>query len=359
MHLGFSRGTKVNAEGVNLREQDFIDAVQRAVHNLMDAKVDIIVDAGDMAEVAAPKKRAVLALIEVIRESGVPWKSANGNHTLQRTRSDVHLYDVLGAMCPNFSGYTSAAYIPDVNGIFIPYSTAGDITESLAVLHSEHPDADFVVGHWSANDVPYPGDHVSVESLPHGIPSFLGHYHRRQVGEDDPHAVTTYDLTRDVIGDRPFPLYLGATERSKWNEWDNPTGVAVWDTDTKTLTFIEHEARPWVDLHANAENYMEVVDRDLEGAIVRLTIDASREQYSARDEVGLKKKVRSLSPLEFEVRRKANREKEAGTPAEATFSLNEDWAAHIKTARLAKGIQRELVKRIGEEALAMAGGLAA
>lgn len=359
MHLGFTRGTKVDAQGVNIREQDFIDAARRAVRHLIEAKVDVIVDGGDMAEVAAPKKRAVLSLIHLIRGSGLPWYSANGNHTLQRTRSDLHLYDVLGSMCDNFHGYTAPTFVEEVNGLFVPYTTNDEIREALQSLRGEHPDADFLIGHWSANDVPYPGDHVEVSDLPVGIPTFLGHYHRRQVGDDDPNALHVYEFSKDSLRDKVAPIYLGSTERSKWNEWDNPTGVGVWDTETGLFEFIEHEARPWIDLHATAEDYMEVVDRDLEGAIVRLTIDASREQYASRDEVGLKKKVRGLNPLEFEVRRKSRREAAAGTEEEVTFSLNNDWDNHIKHARLARGIDRELVKRIGAEALAMAGGLAA
>lgn len=356
MHLGFTRGTKTQNE-VNVREQDFIDAARLAVQNLLEAEVNVIVDAGDMAEVAAPKKRAVLALIDIIRESETLWFSANGNHTLQRTRSDLHLYDVLGAMCSNFAGYVTPTYVQKLNGIFIPYSTASSITESLAVLLDEHPDAAFVVGHWSAEDAPYPGDHVSLGDLPRGIPTFLGHYHRRQIGELDPRQLNVFDLNE--IGDRPYPIYIGATERSKWNEWDNPTGVAVWDTDTGLLEFIEHHTRPWIDLHADAENYMEVVDRDIEGAIVRLTINASREQYKSLDLVGLRRKARELDPLEFEVRRVSEKTKEVASPSEATFSLKDDWAAHIKNARLAKGVDRTLVKQIGEDALAMAGGFAA
>lgn len=361
MHLGFTRGTKTVNE-VNVREQDFIDAAQTAVQNLLEAEVQVIVDAGDMAEVAAPKKRAVLALIDIIRESETLWFSANGNHTLQRTRSDLHLYDVLGAMCSNFRGFVEPTYVEQINGIFVPYSTAASVQESLAVLCEEHPEADFVVGHWSAEDAPYPGDHVRLGDLPRGIPTFLGHYHRRQVGVvPDPHSLTILDLSREAIGDRPFPLYIGATERSKWNEWDNPTGVAVWDTSTGLLEFIEHHTRPWVDLHADAETFMEAVDdRDIEGAIVRLTVNASREQYKALDLVGLRKKVRTLDPLEFEVRRQSEKTKEAErTSAEATFSLKDDWAEHIKGARLAKGVDRALVKQIGEDALAMAGGFAA
>lgn len=358
MHLGFTRGTRTENE-INIREQDFIDAADQAVRNLVNARVDVIVDAGDMAEVAAPKKRAVLALIELVGMTGLPWYSANGNHTLQRTRSDLHLYDVLGAMCPDFRGYTSATYVPDLNGIFVPYSTAASITESLGMLLEEHPDADFVVGHWSAEDAPYPGDHVSLGDLPRGIPTFLGHFHRRQIGSLDPHQLYIFDLSREAIGDAPFPIYIGATERSKWNEWDNPTGVAVWDTDTGLLEFIEHEARPWINLHADAENYMEALDRDLEGAIVRLTIEASREQYKALDIVGVKRKARESNPLEFEVRRHSEKTSEVQTPAEATFSLKDDWAAHIKNARLSKGLDRALVKQIGDDALAMAGGFAA
>src|SRR3712207_3645967 len=120
MHLGYHRGTKVNKSGVNVREQDVIDAAFAGVRNLLDAGVSAIVDLGDMAHVPAPKKRAVLALIELVSSSGIPWYSANGNHTLQRSSSDIHLYNVLATQCPSFKGYTKPTYVPEIGAALIP-----------------------------------------------------------------------------------------------------------------------------------------------------------------------------------------------------------------------------------------------
>ena len=65
------------------------------------------------------------------------------------------------------------------------------------------------------------GHDISVSDLPEGIPVLLGHFHGRS-------------CTPEVLSVTPLkagePLYIGATDRKAWGEWQNPTGAAVLDT---------------------------------------------------------------------------------------------------------------------------------
>lgn len=328
-HVGYQRGTRQTADGVNVREQDVIDSARRAIQNLLDAGVDAIVDAGDLAHVPAPKKRAVKSLIEIINSADpVPFFSVNGNHTLTRSNADIHLYELLESQCFNFKGYTDPTYIEYVGAYVIPYLPSVDIVRALEEMPTE---TQIVVGHWACDDVPFPGDHVRVRDLP-DVPVFLGHYHKRKA-EDY------------------YPVYLGATDRFAWGEWNNPTGAAIFDTDAKSIEFIDHPVREWVDIQATPENYLEGTHyAKIKDAIIRITIDASPEEYQSLDLVRLRKKLSSA--LEFQVRRGSSGEV-GGTESTGpvSISLIDSWTKHIASVRLPRGVQRKEVERIGREML--------
>lgn len=334
IHAGYHRGTKVDPiTEINIREQDVYLAAEEGIRALVEVGVDAIVDLGDMAHTPSPKKRAVRELIRLVQWAGVPYYSANGNHTLQRTASDIHLYDIISEYAPNFRGFKSPAYEADLRGLFIPYGTSDEVRDALRIV-SRHS-VEFIAGHWACDDVPFPGDHINVSDLPRGIPTFLGHYHTRKMPK-------VYYFQE--------PIYIGAIERFAWGEAQNPTGVLIWDTEEKTLEFIDHETRRWVDIVVNPDTYLEdKYYEKVEDAIVRVTVEASAEEYASMDVVALRKKV---SPsLEYQVRRHSNALQIESSPVTRGLSVHGAWHEHIKKARLPKGVSRKEVARIGTEAL--------
>lgn len=336
IHFSYSHGNKVAASGVNQRESDVYYAAFEAAMNLIDAEVEAVVDLGDMAHVPTPKKRALLSLIDLLKFIGIPYYSANGNHTLQRLSTDMHLYEVLSTFRKNFHGFVKPGMTP-FGGYLIPYGNEEQIKRAIDDMPS---DAVFIGGHWAAEDVPFPGSHIKLADLPN-IPVFLGHYHTRKVNDD------------------PFsgPVYVGATERYAWGEWQNPTGIAIFDTETKSLEFIDHETREWVDIVADPENYLE--DSLYEGIndkIARLTIYCSPAQYNSLDLVAVKKKL--SNSLEYQLRRGANKKEERSQAnGSGTFSLITGWQKHIASARIPRGISKKKVEEIGVAALSDAGGV--
>lgn len=354
IHAGYYRGTRTNDKGVNQREADIYTAARRGVENLMEARVDVIVDLGDMAHTPSPRKRAVKFLIELVKYAKVPFYSANGNHTLQRTASDLHLYDLISEYAPNFRGYTTSTFNKDLRGLFIPYGTSDEIREALSLLPEG---ALFIAGHWAADDVPFPGDHVRVDELPRGIPTFLGHYHTRRYNVDYSWYVppTMFGSEyKEFIRLSPDmecqgPIYIGSTERLAWGEAKNPTGVAIWDTETKALEFVDHETRRWVDIVVNPDNYLEDAHYEhIEDSISRVTVEATAEEYAAMDLVAIRKKV--ASSLEHQIRRRS--EDTTVEPVSAgSLSLSAGWSNHIKTAKIPKGVTRKEVERVGLNAI--------
>lgn len=332
-HVGYFHGNRA-ANGVNIRESDVIRSFQAALENLANEGVEAILDLGDLANTPSPRKRAIAALIRTINEIDLPFYSVNGNHTLVRSQADIHLYELLESQCPKFHGFTEPGEA--LGGYMIPYGDKDEVVSHLQLLPA---DFSFIAGHWACSDVPYPGDHVPVGELPREKPVLLGHYHRRSAG---------------VAGNRrpPFlPIYVGSTDKFAWGEWNNPTGAAIFE-DGK-IRFVDHQTREWVNLTANADNYLEVVRaHEIENAIVRLSIESTSEQYQSLDLVSVRKE---LAPsLEYQIRRTdlgATDEQEESQALSQVFSIEENWKEHIKTAKIPRGVKRKDVETRGLEAL--------
>lgn len=361
-HLSFSRYTKVNSAGVNQREADFYEAFIKAVDNLLASDVEAILDLGDLADTPHPKKRALRVLIETIKAAGLPWWSVNGNHTLVRHSTDIHLYDVLEHYCPNFTGVREADYIPDLNAVLIPYGTSDEIKRALRLAEDEKPG--FIGGHFACNDVLPDGHDITTADLPTGTPIMLGHFHGRRYEQSvvckcENDGWYVHDHSEFRVGSTFVyaPVYIGATERKAWGEAKNPTGAAVYDTDRSQLQFIDHPTREWIDAIADPTTYLDVLSDALQGRddqpIVRLTIAASREEYRNVDELAAHRIA--ANALDLTIRRSATEEEVETASEPVAFALRDDWRSQVAGAAIPTGIQREEVERIGVDALVDAG----
>lgn len=353
-HLGFSRYTKVNDKGVNVREEDFYRSFIAAVENLCNANVDAILDLGDLADNPHPKKRAVRVLIETINTTGLPWWSVNGNHTLVRHSTDIHLYDVLESYCKRFTGIQQASWVEPLRAVLIPYGTSEEIRAGLSIADSPGLEPAFIAGHFACNDVLPDGHDVNVSDLPVGSPTFLGHFHGRSVGSV-PHERVNPARFPLMFHPGSGPVYIGATDRKAWGESTNPTGAAIYEGGA--LTFIDHPSRDWVDLTATPQDYLDILADAVEDAddqpIVRLTIAATKEEYGVIDQIALQRIASGA--LDLLVRRLPTDVEGAVAQGPVEFSLVSDWRSHVQDASIPRGVDRGAVEQSGIDALAAAG----
>lgn len=353
IHAGFHRYTKTNDKGVNVREADFYRAATDAVENLVGAGAEAIVDLGDLADTPHPRKRAVAFLIDLINGAGVPWYSVDGNHTKVRMSGDWHLYEFLEKHCRKFHGYREASWVGPIGAVLIPYGTSEEI--NLALQSSADQEPDWIGGHFACDDVLPDGADVSTSDLPEGCPVFLGHYHGRSVPFP---AINGRAASLKTLGATGPPVYIGATERKAWGESQNPTGAAVYDTDSKVLTFIDHKVRDWIDLSATPEDYLDVVSDAIAGRedqpLMRLTIAATREEYRNVDELQAHRIAQAA--LDLQIRRLPTEEEQAAVPEEPPqFSLGDDWRSHLAAASIPDRVDRSEVERVGVDALSAVG----
>ena len=332
IHFGYHHGSRVNADGVNVREQDFIDAGSAALSNLVSRGVDVIVDGGDMAQVPAPKQRAISALIEHVRGvDPLRYLSADGNHTSLKSTADIHLYEILSQECPNFVGAVGGPMLTEEGIALIPHDYDPEVVKRrIDQVMAEEPM--MIVGHFAASNVPFDRTKVDVAFLPRHIPVWLGHYHCHTLSSDG------------------LPNYIGSTERTGWDQWEFPTGATIFDTDTGETEYIPHDARKFVNLVADATNYLDVFEGvDLNDAIVRLSITATPQEWDALDTNRTKRLAAASNALEYSQRRTkdANKEDVNVEPA-GSESIVEGWKKHVASSDTAN---RKEVEARGIEVL--------
>lgn len=332
IHYGFHHGSRVSAQGVNVREQDFIDAGNAALSNLVSRGVDVIVDGGDMAHVPAPKKRAISALIDHVRSvDPLRYLSVDGNHTSLKSTSDIHLYDILYQECPNFVGTREGPMLTEEGIALVPHDYNPEIVKRMVdQIMVEEPV--LLVGHFAANPEYDRLGSVDPSFLPTDIPVWLGHYHNHIESDGRSHN------------------YIGSTERTGWDQWQFPTGATILDLSSGEVEYIEHPSRRFVNLLADKDNYLDVFEGvDLNDAIVRLTITATAEEWNALDTNRTKRIAMAGGALEYTQRRAKDKNKEEPELAASNSeSIVDGWKRHVAVSDTAL---REEVEKRGIEVL--------
>lgn len=87
-HLGFQAFDKVNAEGINTREQDVYDAFERVVARILEIKPDVVIHSGDFFHRPSPSNRALTFGLEQLKricDAKIPIVIIAGNHETPKT----------------------------------------------------------------------------------------------------------------------------------------------------------------------------------------------------------------------------------------------------------------------------------
>ncbi len=98
-HLGLAAFSRLDPDtGMNLREKQIYDNFLRAINDIINAKPDALVHAGDLFDTVKPKTKAyttVLEALERLHAAGIPLIIIAGNHSMAKTRYTTSPYEVL------------------------------------------------------------------------------------------------------------------------------------------------------------------------------------------------------------------------------------------------------------------------
>ncbi len=98
-HLGLAAFSRIDPEsGMNLREKQIYDNFLKGINDIINAKPDALVHAGDLFDTVKPKTKAyttVLEAMERLNNAGIPLIIIAGNHSMTKTRYTTSPYEVL------------------------------------------------------------------------------------------------------------------------------------------------------------------------------------------------------------------------------------------------------------------------
>jgi exonuclease SbcD len=235
-HLGYRALFKIDPiTGRNQRSVDIERAYERAIDDILERDVDLVIHAGDVFHHTRPAWAAIRAFVKQTRrlsERGLPMLVIAGNHDTPRLRTSGSVFSVMELALPGVRFVT-------------------DYVQEL-VEYPEFELAVTAVPHGKLAD-PLPPMVVPVQGVrnilvTHGLVSDLQlSKHASEPGEE---MVPDYLLQSEfdfiALGDfhmhdrvRLNAWYAGSTERMGWGDYEADPGYAL-------VEFAESEARPVV-----------------------------------------------------------------------------------------------------------------
>lgn len=246
-HLGFADYHKIDpVTGINQREQDFYNAWNHMISQILELKPDFVVHAGDLFHTTRPTNRAIAVALEGIQklsDRGIPLVLVSGNHSTPKIRATGSIFESI-ALFPNvYAAYQSKYESFPIGECQIHCIPHCSITEELkSEFEKIAPDSKFTFhilvthGSWAGQKSFSMGE-FNEQHLPDPEPLLdtkfnyiaLGHYHKH-------------------IEIKPHIIYSGSIEKTSFNEAGNTNGFILVDLDKSTTQFIETPARPMFKL---------------------------------------------------------------------------------------------------------------
>ena len=110
-HLGYSDYYKVDPQtGINQREQDFYNAWNQVIDDILQIKPDFVIHAGDLFHTSRPTNRAIAVAMEGIQKitnNGIPFVAISGNHSTPKIRATGSIFESLSLMPNVYAAFQS------------------------------------------------------------------------------------------------------------------------------------------------------------------------------------------------------------------------------------------------------------
>ena len=276
-HLGFQAFDRVNADGINTREQDVYDAFAHVVERILAIRPDVVVHSGDFFHRPSPSNRALTFGLEQLRricDAQIPIALIAGNHETPKTvynspilralRSLDCVYPIFGEAWEQFEfGDVVVHGVPHINDNRLLYTELERLRPAtgkfnLLLLHTSLGKR-FLMDEY--------GEQVFPVEFEAKLADFqyiaLGHWHNCQ-----------------KINLHPNAWYAGSTERFSDTEIGFEKGFLLLDIQPgqpAAVTFEAIPTRPWLKWEMNQCHALSVaeIEADLDKFIrENNTVDA-------------------------------------------------------------------------------------
>lgn len=290
VHLGMTNfGTIDNATGLHARILEFLDALDCIVDAVRMSDPDLVLFAGDAFRTRSPNPTLVTHFASrIVKMAEVcPVVMVVGNHDRQRGGAEKkHSISSLDMM----KAVNQVVVVDDIRYIQIagcnlyclPWTyelSYDDIDSQFCAAYDEGDESlpDICVAHCTVEGATtgsygFTADFGKNLVLPkeffHGLDYVsLGHIHKYQVLDDD-----------------PLIVYSGSIERVDWGERKDDKGFVIADVSKGKAVhqFYSLQPRPMVEINVKSRDIGKIREIDTNGAIVRLTVSASRKESVAK-----------------------------------------------------------------------------
>ena len=236
-HLGYSEYYKIDQEtGINQREQDFYDAWNKVIDEIVKHKPDLVLHAGDLFHTTRPGNRAIAIALEGIQrisDNSIPVIIISGNHSTPKIKTTGSIFESIDLFPNVYTAYQSRYERFRIKKCDIHCIPHCSLVEELSQCYEQidiRDDSEYNIflahGSWSGNKA-YSMGEFNEQHLPNPEIKLerkldyiaLGHYHK-------------YLEIEDHI------IYSGSTERTSFNEVGYSSGYVWVDLKKK-----EHEYR--------------------------------------------------------------------------------------------------------------------
>ena len=342
-HLGYTRYARLDPKtNRNQREVDAQEAYRRAVDEILESDVDLVIHSGDVFDSIRPANHVIIGFLKettrLTRDARIPYLGIAGNHETPRLRATTAALEYGNLVRAYFAHGFKDEYEPvdvgdtRVGVTLVPHGAVAD--REVVVSPDPAADINIMVTHGTVPGLVVQGHELGEVDLPNRVLDggfdyvALGHYHYFHK-----HKKNAY--------------YAGATERFSFAEVDSKPGFVILEFSDRGVE-IEHvsiEVRPMIDLpkiNASDMTGADLTDamrelaesRDLEGAIVRQkVVDAPRGVAGEVDRALLRDLKRRCLNYSLEVTEAGTAVEDAGNMDANFGSLEEEFKAFVGRRR--------------------------
>ena len=392
LHLGYRAYHRLAPGGVNQRERDVADAAATALHQVVEARPDLVLVAGDVFHTVRPSNSAIMDGFRQFTRlraglPDVPVVMIAGNHDSPRSVDTGSILRLLAEIPDVHVVDDGAEHVRlerlDASVLCLPHAAlVGDELPDIAADPEAGTNILMLHGTLSGAGidaellrmVEYGGAHLDRSDLDEEAWDYvaLGHYH------------TALRIAANI-------WYPGATERTATNIWaeaDTRKGWVLYDTETRTGEFRDVPTREVVDLprfsarrgavatgvgaeggdgegaesdawltgeeiDARIEAAIEDLPGGVDGKIVRLVItDIPRDLFRELDHARIRELKAEALHFHLDARRPEVRERRV-TEEVRRRTLEEELAAFLEGWEpTTPGIDRERLLEVGARYLA-------
>lgn len=364
-HLGFRYGNRTAANHYNVREMDVAGAFSASVDQILAAKPDLVISAGDLFEQPRPTSAVILFAYQQfkrLRDAGIPVVAIAGNHETPHSAdigSPLRILAEIGVQVaidatqhfvfPDFDLRVVAVPHPALMRGGVP-ACEGPERRRILVLHG---DVDGVIPQAQRGSEKLSGV-ISTEDLSESW-SFicLGHYHiSHQVGPRAWYSGALEYVSSDVWGELKDDAKHGLCQKS-WLLLDPDTGTAERQLLQLARKVYDLEPIEAADLDAKQVDALiaeRLAAQDITGTVVRLKVlDASKGVRQALDFGQIRKAKGKALHFQLDVRA-PDREVRVGTVDAAVrrrAPLSEVVAEFLGKRPLPAGMDQERFVAVG------------